>query len=71
MTSGQAMRIWQKLLSIDDEACCKNSHEYYIDKNKAAPKPDPLVCERELAWRNYVRIRDKNPDFPFNLNPIH
>lgn len=31
-------------------------------------KPDHMVCEREMAWRRYVRLRDGNPDFPFNNN---
>ena len=24
----------------------------------ATPKPDSKVCEREIAWRKYVRLRD-------------
>lgn len=71
MTAGQAMKIWQKLLHEDDEVCCTNSHEYFVQKNQVAPKPDDMVCERELAWRTYVRIRDNNPNFPFDQQQIH
>lgn len=70
MTAGQAMKIWQKLLHEDDEACCMNSHEYLINK-QATPKPDDLVCERELAWRTYVRLRDNNPLFPFHKDQLN
>ena len=65
------MKIWQKLLHDDDEACCMNSHEYFITKSEVAPKPDDLVCERELAWRTYVRLRDRNPLFPFKKEQLN
>lgn len=71
MTSGQAMKIWQKLLFEDEEACCNKAHEYYTNKNEVVPKPDDMVCERELAWRTYVRLRDNNPHFPFNKNQLN
>lgn len=67
MTSNQAMRIWQNLSGDYEVSCCKGSHEYYSNsKSQIVFKPDHLVCDRERAWRRYVRLRDNNPDFPFN-----
>ncbi len=37
-------------------ACCFKDH---------TGKPDEEVCAREKSWREYVRIRDENPQFPF------
>lgn len=34
--------------------CCAENH-FSPDKG---PLPDNMVCQRELAWRKYVRIRD-------------
>jgi hypothetical protein len=69
MTVCEAMECWQSLLTyeFDDEVCCHQSHEYYnSDKKMIVPKCDERVCERERAWRNYVRVRDNDPNFPFN-----
>lgn len=41
--------------------CCNRKHNDYDN----SPKHDDNVCDRELAWRVYVRIRDNNPGFPF------
>ncbi|OGY82130.1 MAG: hypothetical protein A3F54_04055 [Candidatus Kerfeldbacteria bacterium RIFCSPHIGHO2_12_FULL_48_17] len=44
--------------------CCSEKHVYtLLPDGKPHPlrgqnKPDALVCDRERAWRNYVRIRD-------------
>lgn len=65
---GYAMRKWQNTITFEDEACCANSHEFYNSALKVIPKPDEFVCERERAWREYVRIRDNNPRFPFDVN---
>lgn len=78
MTASQALRIWQSLRPTEvikvgkfyedvPGPCCKASHEYFnSQKNSISFKPDHMVCDRERAWRRYVRIRDNNPDFPFN-----
>ena len=42
-------------------SCCHDSH---FDDNWN-PLPDYKVCERERYWRNYVRLRDGKPDWPF------
>lgn len=67
MTAAQAMQAWQSLRSyeVENENCCIYAHEYIDKNNRAVPKADHAVCERELAWRTYVRIRDCNPSFPF------
>lgn len=67
MTTAEAMRVWQshRTHEIDNENCCIYSHEYIDKNNRLVPKADHLVCEREIAWRTYVRIRDNNPNFPF------
>jgi hypothetical protein len=78
VTLTQALRLWERLKPIDitrvnkfyedvPGSCCKASHEYYnSQKRQITFKPDHLVCEREKAWRRYVRLRDNNPDFPFS-----
>lgn len=80
MTVQQAMRLWQSLqpttiIKVEkfyEDApgtCCKASHEYYnAQKSQIMFKPDHLVCDRERAWRRYVRLRDNNPNFPFSNN---
>lgn len=78
MTVTQALRLWEGLQpstiirvnKFYDEVpgpCCKASHEYYnSQKSQITFKPDHMVCDRERAWRRYVRLRDNNPEFPFN-----
>jgi len=78
MTTVQALKLWENLRpttimkvngTYEDVPgpCCKGAHEYYNnEKSQIIFKPDHLVCDRERAWRRYVRIRDNNPDFPFN-----
>lgn len=66
MTVKDAMREWQRHITFENESCCNGSHEYFDHKNKVIPKPDNMVCDRELSWRKYVRVRDKDPHFPFN-----
>lgn len=80
MTTTQALKIWERLqpratIKVNKfyedipGPCCKGSHEYYnTQKNQVVYKPDHMVCDREMAWRRYVRLRDNNPDFPFNTN---
>ncbi len=69
LTVSEAMRNWQRTVTFESEVCCRQSHEYYNSTKKCIiSKPDHMVCERELAWREYVRTRDNNPDFPFDRN---
>jgi len=47
-----------------DATCCHRDH--WVKKSfssKTVPLDDDLVCDRELAWRKYVRYRDRNPSF--------
>jgi hypothetical protein len=63
-----AYEAWRKLQPEDGEACCNLDHwrgkevrgEFIVGSLQ-----DDLVCERERAWRKYVRLRDGNPFFPF------
>lgn len=78
MTVTRALRLWESLqptttIKVNKfyedvpGPCCRGSHEYYnSQKSQIMFKPDHMVCEREKAWRRYVRLRDNNPDFPFN-----
>ena len=52
----EAMKLWQ---SIPSASC--QCHTHYTKKG---PVPDYMVCERERAWRNYVKIRGE-PKFEF------
>jgi hypothetical protein len=65
----QAYKEWVKTFPVSGGSCCFKMHTYvhpvtFVIK----PKDDEDVCARELAWRNYVRIRDNNSLFPFNRN---
>lgn len=83
MTVSEALKIWQSLQPTETVIinkyyadipgpCCKGSHEYYsTHKSQIMFKPDHMVCDREKAWRRYVRLRDNNPDFPFNNNFLY
>lgn len=66
MNAAEAMKYWQSLNTFEEESCCASAHEYFDKHSKLVPKPDHMVCDRELAWRQYVRIRDNDPNFPFN-----
>lgn len=55
---------WVALRPTDlKKPCCQGFH--FTTREYWDPLPDSVVCEREKAWRNYVRERDQNPDFPF------
>jgi hypothetical protein len=70
-TLQQAIKQWQEQLDDWDSTCCNNSHDYLSDFGLLVAKPDDKVCSRELAWRQYVRIRDDNPNFPFNKENLN
>ena len=59
----QALNLWidtrQRLK--DDGKCCFREHTDLSGKCL----PDDFVCESELKWRRYVRLRDNNPEFPW------
>lgn len=42
--------------------CCDRSH---FSIPSWDPLPDDMVCERERAWRQYVRARDGVESYPF------
>lgn len=55
---GLAYRRWSYFQPFDNGNCCSSSH-YRDDR----PMLDEHVCERERAWRDYVRLRDHNPAY--------
>ena len=62
----EAFNEWAKLKPENKfESCCAVGHYYYDESFIEAPRPDEKVCAREKAWRNYVRLRDNNPSWPF------
>lgn len=50
-----AFKRWRDSLT---RACCTqpNSSGHY--DRQGDPLPDDMVCDRERAWRDYVRLRD-------------
>ena len=55
---GLAYKRWAHYQPFDNGNCCSSSH-YRDDR----PMLDEFVCEREKAWRDYVRLRDCNPSY--------
>ena len=49
--------VWMSLPSCEDRRC--------IHATLTKWRPDELVCDKELAWREVVRERDGDPEFPF------
>jgi hypothetical protein len=44
---------------ISPENCdCDRHWRVMPEAERAEIKPDDMVCERERAWRKYVRVRD-------------
>jgi hypothetical protein len=70
MTVREAYLNWQNQLSDWSLVCCSKPHHFIDHLGRYTWKPDSEVCKREIAWRNYVRLRDCNPHFPFN-EPFH
>lgn len=62
----EAFYEWQKQGFGFRDNCCARSHHYMDELGRWLPKADDQVCPREKAWREYVRLRDENPDYPFN-----
>lgn len=60
-------RLFLEWLALrpDDEKkpCCQGYH--FTTREYWDPLPDSVVCDREKAWRAYVRVRDGNQDYPF------
>lgn len=56
-----------------DSVCCDRAHTKeasstaYRVSIETKWKADHQVCGRERAWREYVRIRDNNPEFPYRV----
>ena len=61
----EAYEYWQKQRNEWGGLCCNKSHFYMDDLGRYIWKLDNDVCKREKAWRDYVRVRDCNPNFPF------
>jgi hypothetical protein len=53
----EAFEKWARLQPQQNGSCCMHSH-FNIDGD--TPLPDDLVCDRERAWREYVRLRKGN-----------
>jgi len=56
----EALNTWQRT----DPRTCKDAHLRRNGVGFFFWKKDDEVCERELAWRKYVRLRDEKPDWP-------
>lgn len=56
---------WKFLQPEPGSSCCPNEH-VFLER----PRPDHQVCEREAAWRKYVRLRDCNPEYPMNIKSL-
>lgn len=46
--------------------CCEKFHYFKDIYNVWRFCKDEDVCERERRWREYVRKRDRNDNFPFD-----
>jgi hypothetical protein len=60
----EALLLWMKAMPQSGENCCVGGH-FYLSGFTWEPKPDEKICEREYRWRQYVRLRDENPSWPF------
>lgn len=65
MTAKQAFDHWKSFRPFEGHPCCSGTHDTDPSFYGDTPRPDASVCDRERAWREYVRIRDANPNFPF------
>ena len=65
MTLLEAYEAWIRWRPEDREPCCSAGHFHNTGMKRWDPKPDAKVCERELAWRRVVRIRDGDLKWPF------
>lgn len=59
---------WKELQPEPNKPCCHIDHNQprCDEFGELISEPDELVCEREKAWRRYVRLRDGNSYWPFN-----
>ena len=64
-TLQMALRKWMALQPQHGKSCCAGSHFVTVSPMTVEPRRDDDVCPRERAWREYVRLRDGNRDFPF------
>lgn len=58
----KAFLRWVALRPDPGKKCCEPPH-YTLPGWE--PLHDDFVCERERAWRDYVRLRDRNKEYPF------
>ena len=61
----EAFKVWTRLQPEEGTSCCAYHHSVINQHGSVTHLPDHKVCEREQAWRVYVRIRDNNPYYPF------
>lgn len=62
--AGERFEHWRMHRPFGEKDCCNKDH-YNPD---GTPKPDTEVCNRELAWRKYVREREEDYQWPFENN---
>lgn len=62
----KALRKWETAPMRNGGTCCGYSHFKREESGLFTDAKDIDVCVRELAWREYVRMRDANPTYPFN-----
>jgi hypothetical protein len=67
MTLKEAYEFWQRWREDNMGSCCHAGHFSYSGVKRWIPRPDKDVCAREKAWRMVVRIRDNQPNWPFDL----
>jgi hypothetical protein len=61
-----AYDMWQRHAPLNNQ-CCTSQH---VTTFTNCWKPDDQVCDRELAWRRYVRLRDGDPLFPQDIPAV-
>lgn len=59
---------WLALRPEPGRKCCDHPH-YYVGASEK-PLGDCGVCDREKAWREYVRLRDGDPEYPFHKRRV-
>ena len=73
MTKLQTVYLsWQNLKPHNGGSCCKKSHFFTSEtpEKVGKPKPDEMCCRREVSWRQYVRLRDNSPGWPFTVSRL-
>lgn len=62
----ELFQAWKGLNVKEDGDCCGNDHFWLDNYGIWRFHKDEQVCVKELAWRKYVRLRDRNENYPFD-----